>query len=123
MKEVQIEGIATISKGGFSFDSGLPSNEQLCEAQTLKGRLGIKANGCIDFRRDRRYANLPPDINSVTDNEDYKLKRTSRHYIVQIKVPIMESRSETQERFDNIVPVVIGDITIDRKDLFGKMVA
>ena len=119
----KIEGIATFSEGGFSFESGLPSDEQVVEAQSLMGRLGIKANGCVDFRRDARCTNLPPDINTVTDNEKYKLKRTTRHYIVQIKVPIIESRVETQDCFDNVVPKVIGDITLDRREMFGKVVA
>ena len=118
----KIEGIATFSEGGFSFESGLPSEEQVVEAQSLMGRLGIKANGCVDFRRDARCTNLPPDINTVTDNEKYKLKRTTRHYIISIKVPVVENRQQSEETVNRLLPKIMGDITIDRNEVLDSVI-
>lgn len=123
MDKIQIEGVATIAKGSFRFESGQPSDEPVVDAQLLKGRLAIKADGSAVFRRDGRCTNIPPDINTVVDSEDYKVKRTTRHYIVQIKLPIVESRAMTEERLQALLPEILGEITLDRKDMYGVMAA
>lgn len=113
---IQIEGIATISKGMFRFDSGLPSDEPAVEPQNLLGRLIISQNASADFRLDGRITNLPPDITTVADGDGYKIKRTTRNYIIQLKVPIEESRAEMEERIKQLLPIILGDITIDRTE-------
>jgi len=118
-----IEGIATISKGSFRFDSGLPSDEPAVEAQTILGKLRISENACADFRQDGRTTNLPPDITSVGDGDGYKIKRTTQNYIIQVKVPVVESRADTEARLRALLPVVMGDITLDRKEMYEMMVA
>lgn len=116
MEKIQIEGIATINEKGFHFDSGLPSNELvLDEALKMHGTLKVSKNACVDFQNsDRIY--LPPEIHRVSDGEEYRVKRTSRHYLIQIKVPVVESRKVSEERINNILPVIIGDITFDRRE-------
>lgn len=120
---IQIEGIATISKGMFRFDSGLPSDEPAVEPQNLLGRLQIAANASADFHQDGRITNLPPDISTVADGDGYKIKRTTQNYIIQLKVPIAESRAETEERLRQMLAEVMGEITLDRRELFDRMVA
>ena len=120
---IQIEGIATISKGMFRFDSGLPSDEPAVEPQTLLGRLQIAANASADFHQDGRITNLPPDISTVADGDSYKIKRTTQNYIIQLKVPIAESRAVTEECLRQMLAEVMGEITIDRHELFNSMVA
>ena len=119
MEQIKIEGIATISEKGFHFDSGMPSNEPvLDEAMKLHGTLKVAENACVDFVDNGRVY-LPPEIHRVCEGEGYKVKRTSRHYIIQMKVPVVESRKDSEERINNVVPVIMGDITLDRKELLN----
>lgn len=113
---IQIEGIATISKGMFRFDSGLPSDEPTVEPQNLLGRLQIAANASADFHQDGRITNLPPDISTVADGDGYKIKRTTQNYIIQLKLPIYESRAEMEQHIRQLLPVILGDITIDQTE-------
>ncbi len=118
METVKIEGIATITEKGFSFDSGMPSNEPvLKKALRMHGTLKVKENASAEFLDNGRVY-LPPEINYIAEGVDYKLKRTTRHYIIQMKVPVVESRSESQERIDGMVAEVMGEITLDRRELF-----
>ncbi|MGN0309193.1 MAG: hypothetical protein ACI4C3_01165 [Bacteroides sp.] len=117
MNIVQIEGYATISEKGFRFDSGLPSNEPvLDEALKLRGTLNVSENACVEFSHSERIY-LPPEVHPVCQGEGYRVKRTSRHYILQVKLPIVEKRAESQERLDMIIPHVMNAITLDRKEV------
>jgi len=120
MEQIKIEGIATISEKGFHFDSGMPSNEPvLDEAMKLHGTLKVAENACVDFVDNGRVY-LPPEIHRVCEGEDYKVKRTSRHYIIQMKVPVVEKRAESEQKLNDIIPVVMGEITLDRKELLNQ---
>ena len=112
----QVEGIATISKGMFRFDSGLPSDEPCVEPQNLLGRLIIGQNASVNFRLDGRATNLPPDITTVSEGDGYKVKRTTQNYIIQLKLPIYESRAEMEQHIKRLLPIILGDITIDRTE-------
>ena len=117
MNTVHIEGFTTISDKGFSFDSGLPSDEPMLEsALKLRGTLRVSENACVSFSECRRIY-LPPEIHPVCQGEDYRVKRTSRHYILQVKLPIVQTRALSQERLDEIIPCVINEITLDRKEV------
>ena len=117
MKTVKLEGIATIGKRGFSFDSGMPSDEPVLEyAQKLHGTMNISQNGCAEFVDNGRVY-LPPEWHNISQGENYTVKRTTRHYIIQVKVPIVEKRAVTEKKLNTIVPVVMGDITLDRKEV------
>ena len=120
---IQIEGIATISKGVFRFDSGLPSDEPAVDPQMLLGHLRVAPNACVDFRMDGRTTNLPPDIQSVADGDGYKIKRTTQNYLIQLKVPIDESRQQTEHRLHQMLAEVMGEITIDRRELHEALAA
>jgi len=113
---LKIEGIATISEKGFHFDSGMPSNEPvLDEAMKMHGTLKVSKNACVDFEDNGRVY-LPPEMHSVGVGDGYNVKRTSRHYIIQLKVPVVESRKASEERINSVVPVVMGEITLDRME-------
>jgi hypothetical protein len=45
METIKIEGIATFSKNGFSFNSGLPSEETLVTEQNMRGTMKVSKNG------------------------------------------------------------------------------
>ncbi len=118
---LKIEGIATITEKGFHFDSGMPSNEPvLDEAMKLHGTLKVSENACVDFVDNGRVY-LPPEVHRVCDGEDYKVKRTSRHYIIQMKVPVVESRKASQERLEAILPEIMGEITLDRNEMINSI--
>lgn len=114
---MKIEGIATFSEKGFHFDSGIPSNEPVLEmARKMRGTMVIGINGCADFTSSPRVI-LPPEVSPVAKSANYNIKRTTRHYIVQIKVPVVETRKTTQDTLNSILPAILGDITLDRKEL------
>ena len=114
-----IEGIATITEKGFHFDSGMPSNEPVLDKPVrMHGTLEVGINASVRFRQnDRIY--LPPEVHRIAQGEDYNVRRTSRHYIVQIKVPVIESRETSEYRLTEIVPIVMGEITLDRKEVIN----
>lgn len=117
MERIKIEGIATISEKGFHFDSGMPSDEPILDsAIRLHGTLKVRENACVDFVGNGRIY-LPPEIHPICQGEGYRVKRTSRHYIIQLKVPVVEKRADTWQRLADIMPRVMGEITLDRKEV------
>lgn len=116
----QIEGLAIIAEdGGFRFDSGLPSNEPVLEKpMKMRGVLSVSQNACVEFLPNTRVV-LPPEMHHVARGLNYNLKRSSRNYILQIKLPIVQSRVVSQETIENITHVAMGDITLDRKELLN----
>lgn len=119
--EMKIEGMATLSENGFCFDSGLPHDEYLLEKDLeLRGRLNILRNGSALFHRSTRVV-LPPEVNQVTSGTGYFVKRTNRNYIIHIKVPVLETRRDTQRTLDQLMPVILGEITLDRAEVLGEL--
>lgn len=119
----QIEGIASISEHSFTFDSGLPTDEFVTEVQILKGVMHIHANASADFEGTSPRDVLPPEMTSVAKTEDYIIRRSTRNYIIQLKVPIVQSRRVTEKYLEGLVPEVMGEITMDRAELFEDLVA
>lgn len=120
---IKVEGIATIDNGSFRFDSILPSNETvLDEPLKMRGTMKVSENACVEFQDERRLS-LPPEIICVSEGQGYRVKRTSRHYLLQLKVPVVENRAETEDRIVDMMARALGDITLDRKELFNNLVA
>lgn len=118
-KTIRIEGIASISTRGFSFDSGIPSNEPILDyEQKLHGQMLIHQNGCAEFIDNGRVY-LPPVINEIARGENYTLRRSTRHYILQVKVPVVESREDSEQKFGELMPLIMNEITLDRKELLS----
>lgn len=119
-KEFQIEGLATFTPDGFRFDSGMPSNEPFLEQEkNLRGELKIFQNGCVDFKKSTQVY-LPPQMEQVARGKDYLVRRSSRHYIIQVKVPIVENRHQSEDKLQQIIPCIMGDITMDRSEVLGN---
>lgn len=116
---VKIEGIATFTKGGFKFDSGLPADEPLLKKQAkLHGTLIIEQNGSTAFRDNGRVY-LPPRVNKIGEGDGYKVRRTSQNYIVSIKIPIVEKQIATEQKITEMIPLIIEKINNDRKELIN----
>jgi len=119
MKTIQIEGIATIGKRTFRFDSGLPKNEPVLEeGQKLHGTIDIQPNACVEWHDNGRVY-LPPVITEIARGENYTVRRTTRHYVIQVKVPVVESRQESEEKLGAVVTEALGEITMDRQEVLG----
>lgn len=117
MKELKLEGMATFTKNGFHFDSGIPAGEVLIEnPRLLPGKLKISGNACVDFVHTERVY-MPPQVHQVADGEGYHVKRTSRNYLIQIKLPLAGKRLETQEFLQSLLQSALGEITLDREEL------
>lgn len=122
MQKISVEGIATITERGFHFDSGVPSDEPLLDAPLkLRGVMNVSTNGCADLTNRGRVI-LPPVVDKVAEGDGYRIKRTSRNYIIQLKVPIVEPRTTTENTLKNLVPVIMGDITLDRREVLGEAI-
>lgn len=120
-EEVRVEGIATLSENSFHFNSGLPQDEPLLDQEIrLRGELHVFQNGTALFHR-RTPVSLPPEVHQVSQGMGYYLKRTSRNYIIHIKVPVMETRRDTQSTLDALMPTIMGDITLDRRELMEDL--
>ena len=119
MKTISIEGIATFSKNGFSFNSGLPCEETLVKEQKMHGTMKVSPNGCAEFK-NRNCVYMPPLRTRILTEELLKVNRTTRHYIIQMKVPVIESHDESKRKLMEMLPNVISSITKDRKGLIGE---
>jgi len=120
MNNIQIPGFATYnSNGQFHFESGYPSKSSIVKASRQRGTLFTHPNACIDFVPDSQRIYLPPVVKAVCCYDDYNIRRTSRNYVVQFKVPIVETRKATEKKIKALIPQVIGDIIIDRKEIIG----
>ena len=118
--EKKIVGVATISDKVFYFDSNLPDDCQVLPVEKkMQGCICISTNACARFTERCRVV-LPPEINHVAQGEGYRVKRTTRHYIIQLKVPVVEHRATTEQRLVELLPVLLGEITLDRKELFDE---
>ena len=119
---MQIKGIATITEKGFHFDSGMPSGEPvLDEARRFHGTLRISENACVEFVDNGRVY-LPPEVHRVASGDCFKVRRTTRHYIIQLKLPLAENRRVSEERIIGVLPIVLGEITLDRRELFEDVI-
>lgn len=117
MKKITLPGFATISSNGqYHFDSGYPSNSRIVKPVHVKGMLDIHPNASIDFTPDPERIILPPVNTPVTYGDNYNVKRTSRNYIIQVKVPICETRRDTEKRLRTILTEAMRDITLDRME-------
>lgn len=123
MKQYSIEGIATIQMNRFHFESGLPAEESVVEPRDLRGRLLVHENADVEFRENPKGIVLPPCLLPIGEGEGWKLKRSTQNYIIQLKVPIGESRSDSQRRIDRMLPEALGEMTLDREELYEEMVA
>lgn len=115
MNKIKLPGFSTISSNGqFHFESGYPSHSHIIMPARIKGVLDVHPNACADFTPTTGRIYLPPIVNTISEGENYHVKRTTRNYIIQVKVPICETRRETEKRLKGILPQIIGEITIDR---------
>ena len=113
-----VEGVAHISDGQyFLFDSGFCDCEEIVKEQCMKGKMHISKNGCAEFKQDKRCNNQPPIIDKVCDGDGYSVRRTSKNYIIQVKLPILKSRADTEAKLDYIRREIMPAITLDRKEL------
>ena len=112
-----VEGMGIITPGNFKFDSGFPADEEITVEQNLKGKLRIAVNGSAEFTPDNRCNNLPPIINKVAEGDGYSVRRTSKNYIIQVKLPILKSRADSEAKLDYIRREIMPAITLDRKEL------
>lgn len=115
-KTTKIEGLATFSNNGFSFDSGLPSDEPVVSEQKLKGTLNIASNGNVEFiNKTRNFKG--PDVSKVAETQDYKIRRTSLNYVISLRVPVVEKRVATSKKLKEVIPLIINDISKNRKEI------
>lgn len=115
-KITKIEGLGIFTQNGFSFDSGLPSDEPVVNEKKLRGTLKVETNGNVEFRKSTR-AIKAPDVTKVAEGQDYKIRRTSLNYVITLKVPVVEKRVATSKKLKEVIPLIINDISKNRKEI------
>jgi len=120
MKQTLIlDGTSSLnSNGQFHFESGYPSNYPLVLPKRQRGVLVTHQNACVDFVPDRERVYLPPVVNKIAQGEGYYIKRTSRNYLINVKLPIVMNRRETEKALRGMINEIVGEITLDRRCLF-----
>lgn len=116
---IQLSGISNIdSNGQFHFESYCSSDSRILARPIRKrGTMTIGSDLSADFVPDANRIYLPPLVDVIARGEDYHIKRTTRNYIIQVKVPILESRRETEKKLRGMLPEIVGEITLDRNEI------
>lgn len=116
-----MHGKATISKNAFTFDSCQSADAEILENSfQLNGSLFVSRNGCAEFHR-RCPMRVAPSIVPIAAGLNYFVKRTSVNYLVMLKVPVQGGRDDTQHLLEGMLPQVMTDITLDRKELKDEL--
>jgi len=99
MKEKKIEGIGIFSENGFTFDSGMPTDEPVIDFGVGRhhGTLKVEQNACATFAEDPLRVIMPPTIDEVLRDHNLTVKRTTRNFIVTMKFPIIEATDTTAQ--------------------------
>jgi len=111
----KISGTATINNGRFSFKSVLPSDQLVTMPQALRGRLLIHPNADAEFLQHQSSTTLPPDITPVSIGPNYRIKRSTQNYLVQLKLPVGSSHSFNELLLSLIMDKVLYDIDKDQQ--------
>lgn len=119
MNKLIIPGVASLSENGqLHFESGCPSDSHIVSGTVRRrGTLEVHPDASVDFQPERPHICLPPQVDIIARGEGYHVKRTTRNYIIQVKMPIVESRRETEKKICGMLPEIIGSITLDRREI------
>lgn len=124
MKTKKFEAIVEINEtGNVNVFSGLPQNEPFVTWPLSKhrGTLTPFINGDMSFSADAPCGIIPPAVDLVFRQGDVTVKRSSRNYIVTMKVPVIESADDTKRKFSSMLKGASAAISDNRATIKDSM--
>jgi len=97
MQKKELECLVNYSGRVININSGLPEDEPLLDegTGTHRARVELRQNGSATIRLYDTSAIVPPLMDDVLKDGNLSVKRTSRHFIVKMKFPIIEGTDAT----------------------------
>ena len=106
-----------------SFEAKENGNVELLEQEhSVRGVSHVDKMGNLVFEPDNTRMPTPPLMLLVATGKNYRVRRSSQNYIVSLKLPIMQSRAESEELHRAVWAEALGEITLDRKVIADSMV-
>ncbi|MBR6898989.1 MAG: hypothetical protein IKN29_01695, partial [Bacteroidales bacterium] len=96
--------------------------ELLEQEQSVRGVSHVDKMGNMTFEPDNPRVPTPPMMLLVASGKNYRVRRSSQNYIVSLKLPIVQSRAESEELHQAAWAEAMGEITLDRKVIADTMV-
>lgn len=120
METKKYEALIEVSENGnVKVSSGLPMNEPVImwPLEKRRGVMSPMVNGDLSFVADVPCGVLPPQVDTVYREGNVTVKRSSRNYIVTMKVPVIEAAEVTKKRFAKMMKEVSGAIRENRESI------
>jgi len=99
MQEKTLDCRVSFSKKGIVIDSGMPEQEPVLDegVGTHRATVELCQNASAKIRFYNPTAYIPPLMEDVLKTGNLMVKRTSRHFIVTMKFPIIEDSDATAQ--------------------------
>ena len=121
MSKIVVEGKMTYEGMSHSFESN--GNVELLEQEhSVRGVSHVDKMGNMAFEPDNPRVPTPPLMLLVASGKNYRVRRSSQNYIVSLKLPIVQSRTESEKLHREAWADAMGEITLDRKAIADTMV-
>lgn len=121
MSKIVVEGKMTYEGMSHSFESN--GNVELLEQEhSVRGVSHVDKMGNMTFEPDNPRVPTPPLMLLVASGKNYRVRRSSQNYIVSLKLPIVQSRTESEKMHREAWAEAMGEITLDRKAIADTMV-
>lgn len=122
MSKIVVEGKMTYEGMSHSFEAKENGNVELLEQEhSVRGVSHVDKMGNMVFEPDNPRVPTPPLMLLVATGKNYRVRRSSQNYIVSLKLPIMQSRAESEKMHCEAWADAMGEITLDRKAIADTM--
>ena len=122
MSKIVVEGKMTYEGLSHSFEAKNGNVELLEQEQSVRGVSHVDKMGNMVFEPDSTRMPTPPLMLLVATGKNYRVRRSSQNYIVSLKLPIVQSREESENLHRVAWAEAMGEITLDRKVIADSMV-
>lgn len=123
MSKIVVEGKMTYEGMSHSFEAKENGNVELLEQEhNVRGVSRVDRMGNMVFEPDNPRVPTPPLMLLVAAGKNFRVRRSSQNYIVSLKLPIVQSRAESERLHHEVWAEALGEITLDRKAIADTMV-
>lgn len=124
MEKKSFEAMVEVDEiGNVKISSGLPKSEPLLTwpLERKRGVMTPCVNGDLSFVANGPCGVLPPRVDEVYREGGVTVKRTTRNYIIMMKVPVIESAEETTRKHSSMWKKVAAVIKKNREEIKEMM--
>lgn len=123
MEKIVINGKMTYEGMSHSFEAEGNGNKELLEQElSVRGVSQVDKMGNMVFEPDNPRVATPPTMPLVAVGKNFRVRRSSQNYIVSLKLPIVQSREESERLHREVWADALGEITLDRKQIADAMI-